>query len=48
MSGVRRCAENLKLMQDMKKKIHEVIGTGKSIFLLNKRHSVWEHRDGAC
>lgn len=31
MSGVRRCAENLKLMQDMKKKIHEVVSTGRSL-----------------
>lgn len=30
MSGVRRCAENLKLMQDMKKKTH-VVSTGRSL-----------------
>lgn len=31
VSGVRRCAENLKLMQDMEKKIREVVSIGKSL-----------------
>lgn len=32
VSGVRRCAENMKLMQDMKQKIHEVVSTRRSLW----------------